>query len=58
MTTVDHFHSLDRARDLSALPALLTAVVLVVVMGGAALLAPANDTAPINWHGNAATATR
>ncbi|MFZ5961717.1 hypothetical protein ACOXXX_02095 [Thalassococcus sp. BH17M4-6] len=58
MTTLDHFPAAHSARDLSLLPALLTAVLLLVLMGGTALMAPAQPDVALDWHGNAATTAR
>ena len=58
MTTIDHFvpaASAHSARDHSATPSIIVAVLLVALMGVPALLAPANPQPTLDWHGNTAT---
>ncbi len=58
MTTLDTFVGARPRPDLSLLPALATAAFLLVVIGGAALTAPAQPEATLEWHGNSATLAR
>ncbi len=57
MTTLDLHIAPARSRmqDRSTLAAVLTAVVLVLLMGVPALMAPASEIVADGWHGNSAS---
>lgn len=56
MTTYDTF---PKTSPLAAVtPPLLTALLLLLLLGIPALMAPSDAPATLDWHGNAATTTR
>ena len=55
MTTLDHFQSLQKRRDLSAAPSLVIGALLLLLFGLPALMAPEHQADQLEWHGNAAT---
>lgn len=55
MTTIDLHHSPVRHYSGSSIASTVTAVLLVLLLGVAALVAPESEVAPETWRGNSAS---